>query len=511
GLTHFKGVREVGIICGGGLLLCLIPMMTTLPALLVLGRMDAGLQEVHLTRQARLRIERIWLQHPVAVVALTLLLCAAAARQIGKVYFDYNLLRLQSQNVASVRFENKLIRSAGRSVMFAAVMADTPQQAVQFEERIKSLPSVSGVNSVAGYLTARQDRKLETIRALKNDLAGIQFAPVDRQPVQLENLSITLWYLQGYLGLSAAVAQRSDPGLAKQLLSFQNHIYDFRRTILSGEPQIPEQLLRYQEALFKDFHDTINAIKNQDTSGPLRPSDLPAVLRDRFIGVTGKYLVQIYPKKDIWQHENQREFIQQLESVVPPDRVTGTPTQIYGNSILLRSSYEQAAWYALGAITIMLFLHFRSTGYVMLALLPVGIGFIWLLGLMGAAGIPFNPANIMTLPLVVGVGVTNGIQILNRVAEERHPGVLAKSTGKAVLVSGLTAITGFSTLLLGKHQGIKSLGELMPMGIVCCMIAGLTCLPALLNLLKQFGWAMGSVAQETDIGAAWHWLRWHRH
>jgi predicted RND superfamily exporter protein len=91
----------------------------------------------------------------------------------------------------------------------------------------------------------------------------------------------------------------------------------------------------------------------------------------------------------------------------------------------------------------------------------------------------------MTLPLVIGIGVTNGIHILNRYAEEQTPNILARSTGKAVLVSGLTAIAGFGSLMLAKHQGIKSLGYVMSAGLATCMIAGLTFLPALLNLLSR--------------------------
>ena len=104
---------------------------------------------------------------------------------------------------------------------------------------------------------------------------------------------------------------------------------------------------------------------------------------------------------------------------------------------------------------------------------------------MGWLGIPLNPANIMTLPLVIGIGVTNGIHILNRFAEEQTPGILARSTGKAVLVSGLTTIAGFGSLALGRHHGIQSLGYVMSTGLATCMIAGLTFLPALLNLLQR--------------------------
>jgi predicted RND superfamily exporter protein len=129
--------------------------------------------------------------------------------------------------------------------------------------------------------------------------------------------------------------------------------------------------------------------------------------------------------------------------------------------------------------------HFRSLICVVLALVPVAIGSLWLGGLMGWLGVPLNPANIMTLPLVIGIGVTNGIHILNRYAEEQTANILARSTGKAVLVSGLTAMAGFGSLMLAQHRGIYSLGCVMTTGLATCMVAGLTFLPALLNLLMR--------------------------
>src|SRR6185437_3689190 len=118
----------------------------------------------------------------------------------------------------------------------------------------------------------------------------------------------------------------------------------------------------------------------------------------------------------------------------------------------------------LAAIIVMVFFHFRSLLCVVLAMLPVAIGSLWRVGIMGLADVSFNLANILTLPLVIGIGVTNGIHILNRFAEEQNPGILAKSTGKAVLVSGLTALTGFGSLILARHQGIQSLGFVMSVG-----------------------------------------------
>lgn len=179
-------------------------------------------------------------------------------------------------------------------------------------------------------------------------------------------------------------------------------------------------------------------------------------------------------------------FVADLRSIDP--NATGVPVQLLEYTGLLKDSYIEAAWYALGAIVVLLFIHFRQISIVLLALLPVGLGTIWMTGGMGWLDVPFNPANIMTLPLVIGVGVTNGIHILNRCAEEGRARIFARSTGKAVLLSALTTMTGFGSLIAAKHQGISSLGLVMAMGTAACMIAGLTFLPTLLNWLSGRGW-----------------------
>ena len=301
----------------------------------------------------------------------------------------------------------------------------------------------------------------------------------------------------GYMVWAADETRTEQPELTPQFQSLYSAISAFRVTMLSGDPAIALRLEKFQQALFNDIRETFAALQDQDTSGGLKPEDLPPALRNRFIGVSGRaFRVLVFPKKDIWQRPNQEEFIQQLRSKIPADRVTGTPVQLLEYETLLKNSYEQAALYALGAIALMVFFHFRSLFCVILSLLPVAIGTTWLAGLMGGTGIPFNPADIMTLPLVIGIGVTNGIHILNRFAEEQQAGILARSTGKAVLVSGLTAMTGFGSLILGRHQGIQSLGLVMSIGIATCMVAGLTFLPALLNLLVGRG--MGPANKKTQ-------------
>jgi hopanoid biosynthesis associated RND transporter like protein HpnN len=496
GFTDFKGIQEMGIICGGGLLICLIPMVTMLPVLLLGGKQTAVAHEFT-GFEKRARIENFWLKRPAWVVGLTLILCALAATQITKVTFDYNLLNMQSEGLPAVDFEKDLIsatnaspsetNSAPKSVLYAAVVASNLDQAGRLEEDLTNLPSVSGVESMTKYLAEDPTRKLAIIAGVKKDLCSVHFSEPDPAPVDIPALSRTLYSTYGYLGAALDDLGNQDPSLSKQLVSLRQAIEDLRKEMYRGSAARVEsnsvKLAGFQRALFDDVRNTFRALQTQDDSGPLRVEDLPPALHDRFVGLSGKYLLMVNPKKDVWNRENQKEFLQQLEKV---DRdVTGTPIQLYHYTDLLKKSYEQAAWYSLAAIALLVLLHFRSLSSVILALLPVAVGSLWLGGLMGWLGVPLNPANIMTLPLVIGIGVTNGIHILNRFAEEQTANILARSTGKAVLVSGLTAMAGFGSLILARHRGIHSLGCVMTTGLATCMIAGLTFLPALVNLLMR--------------------------
>jgi uncharacterized protein len=501
-LTQFKGIWEMGIIAGCGVLLCMIPMMTFLPLLLRFGRQNQHDHQIGRAGQRRLQIELLWLQHPGLVAGLTVLLCVGAGWLSTRVRFDYDLLHMQSPRLSSVVYEKTLIAATGTSAIYGEVVADSAAQAREYEAKLKQLPAVASVKSAADFIAPDQDRKLELIRSIKAELAAIPFGSMDRGPVQLEALSATLYGFQGYLRLAMILARDSDPTLAHRLIPLDTAIGELRVAMLSGQPEIARQLTRFQQAFFADLHQTLESIKTQDATAPLVAGGLPPKLRARFIGVTGKYLLQVYARKNLWHHENQQEFLKELGQVVPEDRVTGTPSQLYEYTILVKNSYLQAAGYAFMAITLAVLIRFRSLVAVALALLPVVIGLTWLLGLMGLTGLAFNSANIMALPLIIGIGVTNGIQILNRFAEEQEPAILAKSTGKAVLVSGLTAIAGFGSLMLANHRGIMSLGVVMAAGIAACMGATLLVLPALLRLCTHWGWAFGPAGRHRRRSAA---------
>ena len=492
-LTDFRGIQEMGIICGGGLLLCLVPMMTMLPALLLRGRQNVI--DLHMKEDiARAQIEKIWLHRPAIVLGITAVLCVLAGIEVyrGKVKFDYNLMQMQTPSLPSVTFEQVLFQHADKSLLTGDIVANNLEGAIALENVVKKLPTVADIDPppdmLENFIESNQVQKVPLIRQIKDEVEPLDFSPPDSRPVNLYDLSATLYSLYGYCGAALTEIGTNDPALSGQLASLREAVENLRKTMLAGDTNDltvhAAKLAEFQQAFFNDIRDSFNSLRAENIGAPLTVADLPPALRDQLVGNNGEFLLQIFPKADVWQRANQEKFVGDMRAIDP--NATGAPVQLLEYESLLKDSYIKASYYALIAIALMVLFHFRSLSAVILALLPVAIGTLWLAGWMGFYNVPINLANIMTLPLVIGIGVTNGIQILNRYAEERTPGILSRSTGKAVLVSGLTAISGFGSLILAKHRGMHSLGQVMAMGIALCMIAALMFLPPFLNLLGRW-------------------------
>src|SRR5438477_5102603 len=351
-LTDFKGIREMGIISGGGLLICVVPMMTLLPVLLLRGRQNVLDQTYAHEIEKRARIERMWLERPLLVSAITAGLCVVSLVKFPAVHFDYNLLHMQTRGLPAVVFMEKLIKSADKSVLYCAAIAKSIPEALELESRITNLTSVGSVESMAPYLSEDQTRKLELVGEIKQELAPIRFPELDQGPVKVDDLSRTLWILHGYIGLAIKEIEpennQSDDAkvenreLLDDLKALRQAIEQLRQRMYADTTQAANKLAEFQQALFSDIRDTFEALRNQDNRERLRAEDLPPALRHRFVSKSGQlYLVQVYPKEDVWEREKQEEFVKQLQTI--DSNITGTPVQLYYYTTLLKNSYEEAA------------------------------------------------------------------------------------------------------------------------------------------------------------------------
>ncbi len=221
-------------------------------------------------------------------------------------------------------------------------------------------------------------------------------------------------------------------------------------------------------------------------SAPLpTPEDLPASLRDEFVATDGSLLLRAYPTQgegSMLSPEQLDPFVKAVLDAAP--QATGPAVQIYESTRIITRSYLFAAIYAAGAILILLVIDFRSAWDALTAMLPVCLGFVGTFGIMALTDTPLNFANVMVMPLILGLGVDAGVHAVHRwlMQPDDRPRGLAGGTGRAVTLTTITTAIGFACMMTAQHRGIQSLGFVMVIALVLTWCATVFVLPSVLAL-----------------------------
>ncbi|HTS19800.1 MAG TPA: MMPL family transporter [Verrucomicrobiae bacterium] len=487
GLSGFRGVIELGIIAGGGMLIATVGTMTVLPSLLLLIHRKQEAKQIPAQAVAT-RVERLLLNHRYVMLGVFGVITLAALVAARNVRFDYNVLDLQSKGLASVETELRLLHADVESTLFAAVVCDNLQQTRDLQERLSKLPSVASVHSIAELIPEQQEQKAAIIRNIQRELGAIQFdiPPTDSSDAELDVRSLRSLGLRASQLLRRATEQ-GDTAAAAVLKPLVDATLQTRATLEGLAPDDLEQrLAKYEQRFYADLQAQLRIMSDQIVDRPMRVADVPPELRQIMVGRTGKFLIRVFPKENIWERAPLVRFVHEVESVAP--NATGTPMGLYEFVEILKTGYCKAALWALLVIAILIFIDFRGGYATVLTILPLLVGTAWMLGAMVLFRIDFNPANIMVLPLIVGIGVAYGIYVVQRYRESHEATFYSKSTGRAVILSAFTTTFAFASLLIGAHRGIRSLGLVTTLGVISCLLAALVLLPSLLEIARRKGW-----------------------
>ena len=480
-LADFRGVQELGIISGGGILLSVLAILIFLPALIV--GMDAFWPwRAPVGQQTVLQTTFSGLGHYVErkrslLFGLAGLGTVAGLLALPWVSFDYNLLNLQAHGTESVEWEKRIIENSERSSWNALATAPTPETARQKAQAFAALPGVETVESVASLIPDGQQERLHILSLIRPLLRELPPLRTDPQAVEVKQLEQTLDKLRLKI-------RDHENGSATLLHEARQHllaVFEALRTL--PEQNVQQRLALFQNALFLDFQDKWSLLSNNlSPAGPITFADVPSQLRSRFVSRDGqRFLLQVYPKENIWEREPLTEFIRQLRTVDPD--VTGSPIIGYESIGAMQAGYVEAAWYAFLAILVVTFLALRRVTDALLAVLPLGLGMIWTAGLMWLWDVQFNLANMVAAPLIIGIGVENGIHLVHRFRVGRDvsvAGLIAGSTGQAVVLFSLTTMVGFGSLMVAQYYGIFSMGLLLTLAVGSVLLASIVILPLLL-------------------------------
>jgi len=164
--------------------------------------------------------------------------------------------------------------------------------------------------------------------------------------------------------------------------------------------------------------------------------------------------------------------------------VVGPAVNFYENSLLMTKGFQQTAIYILIIVFVLLYLDFRSFSYTIFALIPLLIGLLFLFGIMSLGNIHLNMANFFSIPILIGTGIDYGVHAVHRYKETLSPLIITKSTGSAIILTALTTILGFGSLMIAQHKGVVSLGLIMSIGSFTSFLSSLILLP---SVLKHMG------------------------
>ncbi len=496
GFTDFKGVSELGIIAGFGILLCLIATVLPLPAIVCLldrkrepnlGRLIASSSRILMARgEAALLRRAPW------TLLLTVLVLIWAWPNIGSVGFDDNLLRLQDQRLESVQTELQLIREGGNTVLFAVSLADSLEQAREKKKAFEALPTVSHVDTVSDLFPEVTPRKSAAISRLKEVLIPVDI-PSPEAVTDTATGGKGLRELgDGFLGLKTMYDLQRDRLLSHESETVRqssekfelemNKLFEELSSI--GPGPIEDGVTNFQSHFFNNLKTMVEFLKKQESHPVMGLEDLPDNLKLRSIGRTGKLVLRIYPKENIWEREALDAFVKEVRGL--DDTTVGAPVMIWHHTKILKGAFQEAGVSAMVAIGAILFLYFRSFTWTLLATVPLALGVLFMLFAMSVFGVSFNLANFMGLPLLLGIGMDYGIHVLHRAQEEGRVNMFDHATGPATSLSAMTTVAGFGTLALGGHQGIASLGFLLTTGVIGILLSALLVVPAILQIWSPF-------------------------
>jgi len=468
-MTSFAGVAELGMIAGGGIMLCCAAELLVLPAVLAivdrsfLGRTIPQPVPVH-----------AWLapifRHPRIVILGGVACTMAMTGGLHELRYDHNLLNMQPEGLESVEIEKKLLEECDQSVWYALSIADSREQLLERKAKLVALPGVERVDEIASLLPVDEELKRPLIERIRGRLAALPERPPEIPVDRLDALGETLAWAQ------TEASKR--PGGLRTAWHLERARDSLRR---KGPEECYRAIAAFQQRAAGDLLSRLHALAGVADPEPPALADLPPSLVERFVGSSGRHLLKIYGRGDIWNFESLEKFVRDVRSVDP--RATGNPVQAYEGSREMKRSYEQAGLYSLVVILAVLWLDFRSVKHALLAALPLALGMLQTFGLMGLVGIDLNAANLIGVPLILGIAVDYGVHIVHDALERPGPYRISASTANSVLVDALTTILGFGALMVASHRGLESLGRLLTLGVTTCTVTSLVFLPALLNVI----------------------------
>jgi hopanoid biosynthesis associated RND transporter like protein HpnN len=467
--TDYSGVSELGIISGGGMFIGLAVSLTLLPALLTV----LSLKNVKPIRSTFSLgpIATLPFHHSTRIKVYSIIFALLSGALLTQLVFDSNPINLRDPASESVSTIKELLATQTDSPFALTVLSPDIENASRLAQQLEQLPSVHNTIFLGDLVAKNQVEKLETIEEL-DLILGNQLNTFDNE---LKDTNPRLALLNLNAAITKVLKKQTTLASRTTLVQLQNNINLF---LESQTEIINEPFKTLENNILRLLPYTLNLLRTNLTATPYQLADLPDYIVSHWLSPNGLYKILIMPEEDQNKIENLKQFVSEVQAAAPSS--SGLPVADQASGVAVVNAFIQAFTGAVVAIFLLLLIILRDIKSTLLV-----IGPLLLAGLLtGATNVllnnTFNFANIIALPLLMGMGVDSGIHIMHRLKSglSCNKEILQSSTARGVFFSSLTTICSFSSLAFTPHIGTASMGLLLAVGIFFTLVCTLIVLPA---------------------------------
>jgi len=505
-ISQSRGMKEMGIVTGMGLLAILLTTFLFLPSVLVLRekRID---KKASRSEKASMRVQRDitfrflgrtaeWMGRRyvftlMAALVITLLLVWTGSN----ITFDHNYLNIEPEGLESIVLQDVVLDKFDMGMDYALILTDNVDQSRDFAQEYRELGSVAATEDISLYLPSaeQQSKRIPYINQVREQMEAAVLSP-QMKTVELtvlkeevERLEMNIMEMQdmAFLGgqdkvdnkCQQIVGDPDNPGgknLIRDLLSF----------IVEDEDNTVQGFSAFNQSFSPHFK---ASVLQMCSTGSITQEQLPASILDRYSNVSrDQFLVTVFPSGSVWKDSQfLKRFVQDLEGV--SDRATGMPPVFRALIEVIGQDGKNAALLTLVIVFLLLWLDFRHPGYALMALVPLAFGVFWMVGLMHISGMQLTVMNVMGLPLIIGIGIDDGVHIVHRLRQEGWGKLMTifSSTGKAILLTSLTTMLAFGSLVFSIWRGFGHLGGALFLGVGACFLTTVIFLAGIIGLKER--------------------------
>ena len=503
-ISQSRGMKEMGMVTGAGLLSVLLATFLFLPVLLVFRERRVDRRREKKGVEIKLKdisfrslgkVGSFLSKHYGWTILGSVILSALLIWSAFQIEYNQNWMDMEPEGLTSIALMDTVVQKFDLSMEYALCLAESVEESRELAEAYRDHGTVAMASDISRYLPSAEEQEervphLEDIRRRMSSTYVRKSLRSDELPAlveQIDRLEMNVMEMQdmAYLGGQDKVDEKAQTIVGDpEAVETTTLIRELSELLVENSSASVRGLSRFQRHFAPYFRQNVLAMCSTD---PITMNDLPLSVLDQFSNTDRDlFMVTIYPNGHLFEdNEVLNRFVDDMERISP--KTTGSPPVAVAWMRIAARDGRNAILLTLVIVFILLWLDFGKPWFALMAMIPLALGAFWMVGIMKLSGQMLNFMTMMGLPLIIGIGIDDGVHVMHR---WRHEGkgrlaTVFSSTGKAILLTSLTTMLAFGSMVFSVFPAWGWFGSSLFIGVGACFLTTVIVLSGILGLLER--------------------------